>query len=111
MAKNTSSVTKAQKLDYELGPLLRRLRKEGKYSITGLAGLLGMKSEQLTAVEAGTDVLTQEQVIKTASILRTDPKPLLAAREKDVNAAFERQWPMAPEAKTQRRARVTRTHR
>ena len=111
MVRKPASVVKTQKLDSEFGPLLRRLRKEGKYSITGLAGLLGVKSEQLTAVEAGRDVLTNEQVIKTASILRTDPKLLLAAREKDVNAAFERQWPMAPEAKTQRRARVTRTQR
>src|SRR5688500_17629415 len=99
MVKNTSSVTKAQKLDSEFGPLLRRLRKEGKYSIAGLAGLLGMKSDQLTAVERGADVLASEQVLKAASILRTDPKPMLAAREKDVKAAFERQWPMVQEAK------------
>jgi len=111
MVRNTSSVTKALKRDSEFGPLLRRLRKEGRYSITGLAGLLGMKSDQLTAVERGADVLTAEQVLKAASILRTDSKLLLAAREKDVKAAFERQWPMAPEAKALRPARVTRTHR
>jgi transcriptional regulator with XRE-family HTH domain len=92
----------AQKIDSEFGSLLRRLRKQGKYSIGGLAGLLGMNSGQLTAVERGVDVLTNEQVIKAASILRTDPKPLIAAKEKDVKAAFERQWPMVPKPKPKR---------
>ena len=111
MVRNTSLVTKAQKLDSEFGPLLRRLRKEGKYSISGLAGLLGIKSDQLTAVERGADVLTSEQVLKAASILRTDPKLLVTAKERDVKAAFERQWPMVREGKIRERVPATKARR
>jgi transcriptional regulator with XRE-family HTH domain len=77
------------------GNLLREGRRKAGYSISGLAGLLEMTPAQLSAVERGIEgFLTDEQIDRIARMFDSDPAPFLTAKKKDLDEAFQEQWPV-----------------
>jgi transcriptional regulator with XRE-family HTH domain len=77
------------------GSLLRESRRKAGYTISGLAGLLEMTSAQLSAVERGIEgFLTDEQVDKIARMFDSNASVFLTAKEKDLDDAFQKQWPV-----------------
>jgi transcriptional regulator with XRE-family HTH domain len=77
------------------GRLLREGRRKAGYSISGLAGLLEMTPARLSAVERGIEgVLTDEQIDRIARMFDSNAALFLSAKEKDLDEAFQKQWPV-----------------
>lgn len=77
------------------GNLLREGRRKAGYSISGLAGLLEMTAAQLSSVERGIEgFLTDEQIDRIARMFDSDPAPFLTAKKRDLDEAFQKQWPI-----------------
>ena len=84
-----------REVETRFGKLLRESRRKAGYSISGLAGLLDMKPAQLSAVERGVGgILSDEQIDKVARMFDSNTKQFLAAKERDLEDAFQKQWPI-----------------
>ena len=77
------------------GNLLRESRRKAGYSIAGLAGLLEMTPAQLSTIERGIEgLLTDEQIVRIAGMFGSNAALFLTAKEKDLDEAFQKQWPV-----------------
>jgi transcriptional regulator with XRE-family HTH domain len=85
----------ARELGTRFGNLLRESRRKAGYSISGLAGLLEMTPAQLSAIERGIEgLLTDEQIVRIAGMFGSNAALFLTAKEKDLDEAFQKQWPV-----------------
>ena len=82
-------------IETRFGKLLRENRRKAGYSISGLAGLLEMKPAQLSAVERGIGgILSDEQIDRVSRLFGSSAKQFLAAKGRDLEEAFQKQWPI-----------------